>query len=189
MAMVVAGGLDFMTVTLEAFADTIVPGEKRFPGDAALAGAAAGPGAVAAGALELMSHPATGIADGLGGYADALNGHARDYATAHGLGLPEGLPPFAALDFPARTAVTSSLLEPGHPEKDLWVLLALFANMAFDTAAHMHTTDAIAQGHPGLATIGFAPPGADGLWAFPGYSYKRELARRHPDTTPTGSPA
>jgi hypothetical protein len=53
----------------------------------------------------------------------------------------------------------------------------------------MHTTDAIAAGHVGLATIGFAPPDADGLWRFPAYSYGRQLATLHPDTTPSGSPA
>jgi len=45
-------------MTLEAFADTIVPGEKRSPDDHAIAGAASGPGAVGAGALELLRTPA-----------------------------------------------------------------------------------------------------------------------------------
>ena len=48
-------------MTLEAFADTFVPGEKRSPDDVAIAGAAAGPGAVEAGALELLEMPATGV--------------------------------------------------------------------------------------------------------------------------------
>jgi enediyne biosynthesis protein E8 len=61
--------------------------------------------------------------------------------------------------------------------------------MAFDTAAHMHTTDAIATGHPGLAAMGFAKPDDDGLWRFPDYSYGRQLARIHPGTTPAGNPA
>ena len=38
-------------LTLEAFADTILPGEKRTPDDTAVAGVSDGPGAVAAGAL------------------------------------------------------------------------------------------------------------------------------------------
>ena len=52
-------------LTLEAFADTFVPGERRFPDDIAIAGAAAGPGAVAAGAIELLHSPATGVSESL----------------------------------------------------------------------------------------------------------------------------
>jgi hypothetical protein len=61
--------------------------------------------------------------------------------------------------------------------------------MAFDTAAHQHTADAIAAGHPGLAAMGFARPDADGLWRFADFSYGRPLARTHPATTSSGSPA
>jgi hypothetical protein len=174
-------------MTLEAFADTIVPGEKRSPGDRAVAGATADPGAVAAGAIELLETPATGIADGLDGYANALNGHAEAHAAEHGLILDPSVPPFVALSFAERTTIVRTLTTHGHPEKDLWVLLALFSNMAFDTAAHLNTADAIATGHPGLTMMGFAPPDPDGLWRFPDFSYRRELARLHPDTNSTGS--
>jgi hypothetical protein len=177
------------TLTLEAFADTIVPGEKRGPDDRAIAGAMAGAGAVAAGALELLANPATGITEGVPGLASALNGHAEAYANDRDQALDPSLPPFTALSFGHRTAIVRELLAPGHPEKDLWVLLALFCFMAFDTGAHMHTTDAMATGHPGLATMGFAPPDADGLWRFTDFSYGRQLASVHPDTTPAGDPA
>ena len=177
------------TLTLEAFADTIIPGEKRAPDDKAIAGAAAGPGAVAAGAIELLETPATGISDGLDGYVSSLNEHARAYAAENGLALEGGTPPFVALPFEHRTAVVSVLTGPGHPEKELWILLTLFSNMAFDIAAHLHTADALAAGHPLFTSMGFAPPNPDGLWRFPDYSYGRPLARRHPDTTPSGSPA
>ncbi|MFJ5925617.1 DUF5987 family protein [Kitasatospora sp. NPDC092948] len=176
-------------MTLEAFADTIVPGEKRFPEDRAVAGAAPGGGAVAAGAIELLQTPATGVSDALDNYAQALNGHAAGYAAEHGLTLDQQLPPFVALDFAQRTELVRSLVGPGHPEKELWVLLALFSNMAFDTAAHVHTTEALEAGHPGLLGMGFTKPDADGLWRFPAFSYGRQLAELHPDTTPTGSPA
>jgi hypothetical protein len=176
-------------LTLEAFADTIVPGERREPGDRAIAGATAGPGAVAAGALELLANPATGIAEGLPGFASALDGHARAHAGEQDVTLDPSVPPFAALPFEHRTAVVRTLIAPGHPEKDFWVLLALFCFMAFDTSAHMHTADAMATGHPGLAAMGFAPPGADGLWRFADFSYGRQLASLHPDTTPAGDPA
>jgi enediyne biosynthesis protein E8 len=160
--------------TLEAFADTFVPGAKRSPDDLAVAGAAAGPGAVEAGALQLLETPATGVSEGLTDLARALNEHARSYATE---------------SFADRTAVVRRLIAPDHPEKDIWILAALFCFMAFDTAAHMHTTDAIAAGHPGLTAMGFARPDSDGLWRFPDYSYGRPLADLHPDTTPAGDPA
>ncbi|MER7209728.1 DUF5987 family protein [Streptosporangium sp. NPDC000239] len=177
------------TMTLEAFADTIVPGEKRSPGDEAVAGAAAGGGAVAAGAVELLETPAAGLAPALGDLARLLNEHARAYADQNGIDLTAALPPFVALPFPHRTALVGILTSPGHPEREVWVSVALFSNMAFDTAAHMHTLDALAAGHPGLTAMGFSGPQEDGLWRFPVYSYGRELARLHPATTSTGSPA
>src|SRR5579859_5983419 len=73
------------TMTLEAFADTLVPGERRFAGDRAIAGAAPGAGAVAAGAIELLETPATGVAESLDNYVQALNTHAAAYASEHGL--------------------------------------------------------------------------------------------------------
>lgn len=177
------------TMTIEAFADTIVPGEKRSPDDTAIAGAAAGGGGVAAGAVELVRAPATGLADAADNLADALNRHAQAHAAEHGLNPGASVPPFVALPFAHRTALVQALTAPGHAEKDLWVLLALFCFMAFDTAAHMHTADAIAAKHPGLTAMGFASPDADGLWRFADYSYGRPLASLHPDTSPSGSPA
>jgi hypothetical protein len=174
-------------MTLEAYADTIVPGEKRWPGDRAVAGAAPGGGAVAAGAIELFRTPAGGIEKQLAMYATLLNGHASAYAGAHGRTLDGAVPPFVALDFADRTALVASLLTPGHPEKDGWVLLTMFSNMAWDTGAHMSTVDAIAAGHPGLKAMGFTDPDPDGLWRFPDYSYGRQLARVHPDTAENGS--
>jgi hypothetical protein len=179
----------YRKLTLEAFADTFVPGAKRGPDDQAIAGAAEGPGAVAAGALELLQTPATGVSEGLSDLAGSLNGHAQAYAAQLALTTQESLPPFVALPFEHRTAVIKTLIAPEHPEKDIWILVALFCFMAFDTAAHMHTVDAIAEGHPGLKMMGFAPPDADGLWRFPDYSYGRQLASIHPATTPRGDPA
>jgi len=177
------------TLTLEAYADTFVPGARRSDDDLAIAGAASGPGAVEAGAVQLLETPATGVTEGLTSLVHALNEHAAAYATEHGLVVPAGVPPFVALSFADRTALVRRLIAPDHPEKDIWILVALFCFMAFDTAAHMHTVDAITSGHPGLAAMGFAPPDADGLWRFPDFSYGRPLARIHPDTTPAGDPA
>ncbi|GII02150.1 hypothetical protein Pta02_41580 [Planobispora takensis] len=176
-------------MTLEAFADTIIPGVKRSPEDRAVAGVSPDGGAVAAGAIELLEWDATGVTDGLDGYAGGLNRHALTLAAERGLALDESVPPFVALSFDERTALVGSLTAPGHPEKSLWVSLALFCNMAYDSAAHTHTAEAIAAGHPGLTAMGVTAPDADGLWRFPSYSYGRPLADLHPDTTPTGSPA
>lgn len=180
---------DVRTTTLEAFADTIIPGEKRSPEDRAVAGAAPGPGAVQAGAVDLLETPATGITADLDELVRMLNEHARVHAGEHDLVLDTAVPEFVALPFRHRTALLQALLAPGHPEQEMWVLLALFSNMAFDTAAHMHTLDALAGGHPGLTAMGLAKPDDDGLWRFPDYSYGVELAETHPETTSSGSPA
>ena len=177
------------TLVLEAFADTIIPGEKRSPADRAIAGAATGGGAVAAGAIELLEHPAGGLADALTTLAESLDEHAREYATGRGLDLDESVPAFVALSFEHRTALVDQLTQPDHPEKQMWVGLALFSNMAFDSAAHLSTPAALADGHPGLHHIGYRQPDQDGLWRFPSFSYGRRLADLHPDTTTTGSPA
>ena len=176
-------------MTLEAFADTIVPGEKRFPDDHAIAGVSEGGGAVTAGALEVLEHSASGVAAGLPYLAQALNGHAQNYAQEHGIELDGELPAFVALSYEDRAEVVAMLITPGHPEKDGWVLLALFSNMAFDIAPHKHTIEAMEEGHPGLLAIGLTKPDADGLWRFPDFSYGRQLAQPRPDTTPSGSPA
>jgi hypothetical protein len=99
------------------------------------------------------------------------------------------VPAFVALPFEHRTALVRELTTPGHPEKDGWVVLALFSNMAYDIAAHVHTADALKAGHPGLLSMGFAPPDADGLWRFSEFTYGRKLADVHPATTESGSPA
>ncbi len=177
------------TITLEAYADTIVPGEKRWPGDRAIAGVSAGGGAVASGALDLLRWDATGIHDGLEDLADRVNDHARAYADKAGLTLDPAVPPFVSLDYDDRVRLIQALTAPGHPEKDFWVLLSLFCNMAFDSAAHLHTAEALAEGHPGLTAMGITQPDADGLWRFQDFGYGRQLADPHPDTTPTGSPA
>jgi hypothetical protein len=176
-------------MTIEAFADTIVPGEKRWPADRAVAGAAGGAGAVAAGAVALLHEPGAGMTDMLNFLVPALNEHARDYAGLNALLLDSDVPPFVALPFEHRTALVHILTAPDHPEKPFWVAFALFSNMAFDSAAHVNTADAFAAGHPGLLAIGYFPPDPDGQYSFPQYSYGRPLADLHPHTTPNGSPA
>ncbi len=178
---------DARTLTLEAYADTIVPGEKRFPGDRSVAGAAPGPGSVAAGAIELMETDATGITAGLDYLAQALNEQAAAYAEEHGLTPDDDVPAFVALAYEDRAALVQKLVAWDNPERDGWVLLTMFANMAFDSASHKPLTEALAEGHPGLKAMGVTDPDEDGLWRFPHYSYRRPLATVHPDTLPNGS--
>lgn len=180
---------DVRNSTLEAFADTIIPGEKRWPGDRAVAGASTGGGAVSAGALALLEQPGTGMSPALDSLAVLLNEHAREYAEARGDTLDDEAPPFVALSFANRTELVQQLTAPDHPEKSMWVGLALFSNMAYDSAAHLNLADAFAQGHPGLLAIGYARPDATGVYQFPQFSYGRALAPIHPLTTATGSPA
>jgi hypothetical protein len=176
-------------MTLEAFADTIVPGNKRWPGDRAVAGVSPDGGSVAAGAMELLESPAGGLSPWLGGLAAMLNGHAQNYADEQGIELDDTVPAFVGLDYEDRVAMVLRLTDWNHPERQGWVNLVMFSNMAWDTGAHMHTIDALDAGHPGLLTLGFRPPDADGLWRFPHYSYGRPMAEIHPNTTPSGSPA
>jgi enediyne biosynthesis protein E8 len=180
---------DTVTLTLEAFADTVIPGEKRYPQDRAIAGVATGGGAVAAGALELLHTPATGITTSLEPLSHTLNAHASAYAERAGRTLDDDVPAFVALPYADRAALLRELTAPDHPEKAGWVLLALFSNMAYDIGAHLHTVDALKADHPGLRSMRFADPDQDGLWRFPDYSYGRQLADRHPSTTASGSPA
>jgi hypothetical protein len=176
-------------LTLEAFADTIVPGNKRWPGDRAVAGVSDDGGSVAAGALALLESPAGGLSPWLVGLAGMLNAHAQNYASEQAIELDATVPAFVSLDYDQRVAMVLRLTAWDHPERQGWVNLVMFSNMAFDTGAHLHTADALAAGHPGLLTLGFAPPDADGLWRFPSYSYRRKLADIHPATTASGSPA
>jgi enediyne biosynthesis protein E8 len=175
------------TMTLEAFADTIIPGEKRSPADRAVAGIAPGGGAVAAGAIAVLETPEGGMEPALDDLAAALNGHAARYCGQHGLDA-DPTAAFVGLSADHRIALVRHLVAAGHPERAMWVGLAMFSYMAFDTGAHLNTAQALAQGHPGLLTLGFSPPDPDGLWRFPNASYGRALARIHPDTTATGSP-
>jgi hypothetical protein len=61
--------------------------------------------------------------------------------------------------------------------------------LAFHTAGHLSTAEAVRSGHPGLAWIDFPAPDPDGLWRYPEFSYRRSLAAVHPATTATGQPA
>ena len=180
---------DPLTVaTLEAFADTLIPGEKRFPLDRAIAGAATGPGAVQAGALAMMEFPAAGTAPTLPVLAAGLNAHATAFAAANSILLDPTVPPFVALDFAQRTALLVEIIDGRDPDELVYFALAGIVFIAYHTAGFLHTTEALATGHPGLAAIRFPSPDADGKWRFPAFSYRRALAPTHPLSTRRGSP-
>ena len=175
--------------TLEAFADTLIPGQKRSPADRAVAGAVRGPGAVQAGALALMQFPPLGLGPGLPALAAAVNAQATSYAAAQRIALDPSVPPFVSLDFRQRTRLAVQLLDFSHPDYLAYYALAALAFLAFHTAGHLHTADAVRQGHPGLKALGFPMPDHDGFWRFPQFSYRRRVAHSHGRTTRTGHPA
>ena len=175
--------------TLEAWSDTIVPGERRSRDDRVVAGAAEGPGAVQAGAWRLLNDPDVGLGPALPALSAALNAEAVTEAARARLVLDPTVPPFVALPFGHRTALAVRLLGGSGSDQLVWYALAAVAMLAFHTAAHLDTVEAVRRGHPGLAWLRFPRPDADGLWRYEHFSYRRALARRHPRTTSTGHPA
>lgn len=175
--------------TMEAWSDTIVPGERRTPGDRAVAGAADGPGAVQAGAWTLLNDPDVGIGPALPTLSAALNAAALDEARRARVLLDPTVAPLVALPFAQRTDLAVRLLGGAGKEQVVWYALAAVALLAFHTAAHLDTATAVRAGHPGLAWLRFPEPDADDLWRYPDFSYGRALAHPHPRTTSTGNPA
>jgi hypothetical protein len=181
-------GLDPTTLmTLEAYADTLIPGEKRFPGDVAIAGVVTGPGAVQGGAIKMMTFGPIGLAATLPGLAGLVNLAAAAYALANKIPFDPTLP-FVSLNFAQRTALVVQLLDPSNKNNGAFSGLAAFAFVAFNTAGYLPTVQALQQGHPGLTAIGFPLPNSDGLWRFPDFSYQQVLAKPHPRSK-RGNPA
>ncbi|WP_406053662.1 DUF5987 family protein [Streptomyces sp. NBC_01077] len=175
--------------TLEAFADTLVPGERRFSGDVPIAGVVQGPGAVQAGAVQVLQSPDLPLFPFLPGIAALLNTRATAYAAIRLIWLPVTRPAFVGLSFAHRTALVSSLFDANDLDRQIWQMLSLLTSLAFDSASHLDTSAAVEQHHSGLAWLGFPPPDTDGLWRFSQFSYGRALADLHPKTTASGSPA
>jgi hypothetical protein len=179
---------DAATLTLEAYADTLIPGEKRFPADRAIAGVVSGAGAVQAGAIEMLNFPPVGLQPVLPGLAFGINVLAVLYALIHKIDLDPMVPPLVALDFASRTALLVDVLDREGPARGAFSGLASVCFLAYHTAGYLPTAVAIRDGHPGLAAIGFPPPNADGVWRFPEFSYRRVLAVAHPHSQ-RGNPA
>jgi len=178
-----------MTQTLEAFADTLIPGEKRLPEDRAIAGVVSGAGAVQGGAIDMMEFEPLGLKPvALPLSALTINLRAVLYAFINKITLDPTVPPFVALDFASRTALLFQALDPSDRDQPAFSGLAALSFVAFNTAGYQPTVDAIKKGHPGLAAIGFPPPNPDGLWRFPVFSYRQVLAKPHPKSK-NGNPA
>ncbi|MDT0467909.1 DUF5987 family protein [Streptomyces gibsoniae] len=188
-AAATAASESWTTQTLEAFADTLIPGQRRFSGDMAVAGAVTGPGAVQAGVVGLLGSPELPVAPLLPAIAALLDARAVAYAALRLIWLPPTLPPFVGLSFADRTALVGGLFDPDDPDRPIWQVMSLLVGLAFDTAGQQDTVEALGQGHPGLMWLRFPEPDPDGLWRFPDFSYGRPLAALHPNTTASGSPA
>lgn len=174
-------------LALEAFADTVIPGRKRSADDVAIAGVSSTPGAVECGALVVLTDPATGIEDGVAGMAFLLDQRARNWASAEGV---FGIDRFADLPYPLRRRVLTDLTGPSEPQKDFWFLMALFATMAYDSAPHLETADALDPAvtpASGLQDMGFRTH-VNGRWSFTPASYGRPMAQLRAGTDHNGDP-
>ena len=161
--------------TLEAFADTLLPGRKVARTDLgndvhplAIAGVDPDPGAVEADALALFHHPEVGF-DAL---APAFLADLETRALAQG-------GPFLSLPFERRTAVCLGGLDFSNPARLVWEAAAAVPFTAFCAAALVpEQTAEKACGYRVMGLPGVAPSGyADASWG-------RRLAR---ERTRTGS--
>ena len=153
--------------TLQAFADTIIPGRKAETTDLgnpihpmAIAGVDDEPGAVEADALALYHHPLTGF--------DALEptflAHLSAQSLAHGAD-------FLSLKFEDRVAVCIAGLDYSNPDRLVWEAAAAVPFTAFCAAALVEEqTAAKASGYRVMGLPGAAPHG------YKGFSYRRKLA-------------
>jgi hypothetical protein len=153
--------------TLQAFADTIVPGRKvaRTESGApihpqAIAGADRLPGAVETDALALYHHPKTGF--------DAL-----EPAFLAELAIRGGGRPFLALTFEERTAVCKAGLAFDNPLRLIWEAAAAVPFTAFCAAA-MNESQTAAKA-AGYRVMGL--PGRSDGYSAGRASYGRRLAR------------
>jgi hypothetical protein len=154
--------------TLQAFADTIIPGrraERTDLGDEihpdAIAGVDDEPGAVEADVLRLYHHPLTGF--------DALEPVFLAELSARSL---QHGGPFLGLDFDQRTAVLLGALSFDNPDRVLYEAAAAVPFTAFCAAAvHEVGTARNASGYRVMGYPGARPQG------YRRYSYGRKLAR------------
>jgi len=160
-------GLSPTDATLQAFADTMLPGcrvdrtDLGNPVDPlAIAGVDPLPGAVQADALALSHHPEVGF-DPL---APAF------LADLEARSLPHGAD-FLHLDFPARVQVCLDGLDFSNPSRTLWELAAAIPFIAFCAAPLIrNATASQACGYRVMGLPGVAPNG------YADFSYGRQLS-------------
>ena len=154
--------------TLQAFADTMIPGRRAARTDLgneihprAIAGVDPEPGAVEADALALYHHPLIGF--------DALEPTFLTELSTRS--LQQGAD-FLSLDFDRRVRVCLGGLAFDNPSRVLWEAAAAVPFTAFCAAALI--PDATSERASGLRVMGL--PGAAPR-GHPGFSYFRKLAR------------
>ncbi len=163
-----AADLSLTDATLQAFADTMIPGRKATRTDLgndidprAIAGVDKLPGAVETDALALYHHPLTGF--------DALAPAFLSHLSAES--LPHG-GDFLSLDFDGRVAVCLAGLSYDNPDRLLWEAAAAVPFTAFCAAALVEEqTAAKASGYRVMGLPGRAPHG------YQGFSYGKPLAK------------
>jgi hypothetical protein len=153
--------------TLQAFADTILPGRKAAKTDLgdeidplAIAGVDGEPGAVEADALRLFHDPLIGFDALAPAFLSDLNGRALGQG---------GL--FVTLPYEKRVAAVLSGLSFDNPSRTLWEAAAAVPFTAFCAAAeHATGTSANASGYRVMGYPGAAPNG------YSAASYRRKLS-------------
>jgi hypothetical protein len=162
------GGVD-PDATLQAFADTMVPGRKADRTDLgnaihprAIAGVDARPGAVEADALALYHHPLTGF--------DALAPAFLADLQQRSLTMANG--DFVSLNFDRRVAVCEAGLDFSNPTRVVWEAAAAVPFTAFCAAALAPRQRA--ESASGYRVMGL--PGAEPV-GYRRFSYRRKLAR------------
>lgn len=153
--------------TLQAFADTMLPGCRTNRTDLgnpidplAIAGVDPLPGAVQADALALSHHPEVGFDPVAPGFLADL----ETRSLAHG-------GDFLHLDFASRVVVCLNGLDFSNPSRQLWELAAAIAFIAFCAAPLIRNATANqACGYRVMGLPGVAPNG------YADYSYGRQLS-------------
>lgn len=162
-----AADVSLTDATLQAFADTILPGSKVSRTDLgnpihplAIAGADGAPGAVQTDALALFHHPEVGF-DAL---APAFLGDLEARALPHG-------GDFLHLGFDARVKTCLDGLAYSNPTRLVWEAAAAVPFTAFCAAALIHdATAASSSGYRVMGLPGTAPGG------YHDFSYGRRLS-------------
>jgi len=162
-----AADVSLTDATLQAFADTILPGRKATRTDLgngihplAIAGVDAAPGAVETDALALFHHPEVGF-DVL---APAFLGELEARSLLHG-------GDFLHLGWGARVKTCLDGLDYGNPTRLVWEAASAVPFTAFCAAALIrNATAATASGYRVMGLPGTAPNG------YRGFSYGRRLS-------------